>query len=291
MFYGPGKHINSISYELVAYAPGTYRVLPGVIRDYYNPHRMTLGSARQITVLPPGKQSKDPYEMNRHERFELATLNFNDGNHENALGYLLHLFEHDRSHYERDLARMMLWIYTMDDFFDQARVVEMFEILRERHPDLTIPFDKILLVGKAYRLLGEHERAWLVFRATIDSSFISDAAISATLEDQGQFLGSLDYQERIWREYPDTAPVVGAFFAISQQLYQKAPNAAEIAPEELRRRRARGEDVDPAATPDRIDLLKRSIRYLEDFLTQYPDDPLADDAAFSMANAFFTTVS
>ena len=287
IFYSPGKYVRNISYELVAYAPGTYRVLPGVIRDYYNRHRMTLGVEREITVLPPGKRSKDPYKMNRHEKFELATLNFNDGNFENALSYLLDLFETQRKHYERDLARMLLWIYTMDDYFDQKRVVEMFEILRERHPDLTIPFDKILVVGKAYRVLGEHERAWLVFRATIDSSFINDASISATLEDQGQFLGSLDYQERIWREYPDTAPVVGSFFAISQQLYQKAPKAAEIAKEELRRRRARGEKAEKEDGPDRIDFLKRSVHYLNDFLTQYPDDPLADDAAFSMANAFF----
>lgn len=287
LFYSPGKYVGSISYELVAYAPGTFRVLPSVIRDYYNRHRMTLGVAREITVLEPGKKSEDPYKMNRHERFELATLNFNDGNYEQALAFLLDLFENQRKYYERDLARMLLWIYTMDDYLDEKRVVEMFEILRERHPDLTIPFDKILVVGKAYRLIGEHERAWLVFRATIDSSFINDASISATLEDQGQFLGSLEYQEKIWRDYPDSAPVVGSFFAISQQLYQKAPKAAEIAKEELRRKRARGEKVAEGDALTRFDLLKRSVRYLNEFLTLYPDDPLADDAAFSMANAFF----
>lgn len=286
LYYSPGKYVGSISYELVAYAPGTYRVLPPVVRDFYNPHRMVLGVEREITVLEPGKKSKDPYKMNRHERYELATLNFNDGKYEQALAYLLDLYKNQREYYERDLARMLLWIYTMDAYFDEKRVIEMFEILRERHPDLTVPFDKILVVGKAYRMLGEHERAWLVFRATIDSSFINDASISATLEDQGQFLGSLDYQERIWREYPDTASVVGSFFAISQQLYQKAPKAAEIAKEEQRRKQARGEKVDQENPLTRIDLLKRSLRFLNDFLTQYPDDPLADDAAFSMANAF-----
>ena len=48
-----------------------------------------------------------------------------------------------------------------------------------------------VIVGKAYRVIGEHERAWLVFRATIDSSFINDASLSAILEDQGQFIGGL----------------------------------------------------------------------------------------------------
>jgi tetratricopeptide (TPR) repeat protein len=182
---------------------------------------------------------------------------------------------------------MLLWIYTMDEYFNAERVVEMFEVLRERHPDLTIPFEKILAVGKAYRVMGEHERAWLVFRATVDSSFINDASLSATLEDQGQFLGSLEYMDRIWRDYPDTSAVVSAYFAISQQLYEKAPKAHELKAEENRRRRQRGDKAKDEEGYDRIGLLKRSLEYLHGFLTLYPDEPLADDAAFSMANAFF----
>lgn len=287
MFYSPGKDIGAVSYELVAYAPGTYRVLPGTVRDLYNRNRMTLGKARTITVLPPGENSDDPYKMNSHEHYELATLNFNDGNYDPALEHLLYLFKHQRKYYEREAARMLLWIYTMDGYFNAERVVEMFEILRERHPDLTIPFEKILAVGKAYRVMGEHERAWLVFRATVDSSFINDASLSATLEDQGQFLGSLEYMDRIWRDYPDTSAVVSAYFAISQQLYEKAPKAHELKAEENRRRRQRGDKAEDEDGYDRVGLLKRSLEYLHGFLTLYPDEPLADDAAFSMANAFF----
>ncbi|MBT8037129.1 MAG: tetratricopeptide repeat protein [Verrucomicrobiae bacterium] len=287
MFYSPGKDVGGISYELVAYAPGTYRILPGTVRDLYNRNRMAIGKARTLTVLPPGENSEDPYKMNRYEHNELATLNFNDGNYEPALKHLLYLFKNHRKHYEREAARMLLWIYTMDKYFNAERVVEMFEILRERHPDLTIPFKKILAVGKAYRVIGEHERAWLVYRATVDSSFINDASLSATLEDQGQFLGSLEYMDRIWREYPDTSEVVTAYFAISQQLYEKAPKAHELKAEEDRRRRQRGAKAAEEAGYDRIGLLKRSLEYLHGFLSLYPDEPLADDAAFSMANAFF----
>ncbi|MGB1130022.1 MAG: tetratricopeptide repeat protein, partial [Haloferula sp.] len=218
-------------------------------------------------------------------RYELARLNFDDGNFEVALKYLSYLFEKHRDSNEREVARMLLWIYTMDEHFDANRVVQMFEILRERHPSLTIPFDKILKVGSAYRMMEEYERAWLVFRATIDSSFINDASLSAVLEDQGQFLGSLEYMDRIWLEYPDTAAVVSAHFAISQQLYEKAPKAHELKAEEERRRRERGEDE--VEDYDRIGLLKRSLDYLHRFLTHHPEDPLADDAAFSMANAYF----
>lgn len=286
-YYSPGRGMDSISYELVGYAPGAYRVLPGTVRDFYNRERVVVGKAHTITVLAPGENSDDAYKMNRSERFELATLNFNDGNYDVALEHLLHLFKTNRSNYEKDLARMLLWIYTMDEYFDAERVVEMFEILRERHPRLTIPFDKILIVGKAYRLIGEHERAWLVFRATIDSSFINDASLSATLEDQGQFLGSIEYMDRIWLEYPDTPAVVSTHFALSQQLFEKAPKAHELKAEEERRRRARGAKGAERADYDRIGLLKSSLGYLHRFLTHHPTDPLADDAAFSMANAYF----
>lgn len=86
---------------------------------------------------------------------------------------------------------MLLWIHTGKEELDAARIVEMFEILRERHPQLVIPFDKTLIVGRAYRDIGEFERAWLVFQAAIQSSFLDDAKLSAVLEDQGQYLGSV----------------------------------------------------------------------------------------------------
>ncbi len=284
MYYTAGSYIDDIHYELVAYAPGTYRVLPGTIRDYYAPHKLTISKPRTITVLPPGEKSDDPYKLNNSERFELADLNFKDGNWDAALEQLQYLYEKERKSYERELARMLLWIHTMDDYFDAKKVVEMFEILRERHPSLVIPFDKILVVGKAYRVIGEHERAWLVFRATIDSSFINDASLSAILEDQGQFIGGIEYMDRICMEYPDTPQVVASYFALSQQLYDKAPKAHELVAEQNRRNRGK---EDKKETFDRISLLKESLNHLHRFLTLYPNQPLSDDAAFSMANAYF----
>jgi tetratricopeptide (TPR) repeat protein len=166
---------------------------------------------------------------------------------------------------------MLLWIHTKPEFYDASKIVEMFEILRERYPTLEIPFDKILVVGKAYRDIGENERAWLVYRAVISASFANDAGISAVLEDEGRFLGSIDFQERIWREYPDTAEVVTAYFVFSQLLYQKAPKAHELPKEDN-------------VQPEKIAMLKRAVDMLVSFLALYPTDPLADDAGFSLCN-------
>ncbi len=297
MYFKPGG-ISDINYELVAHAPGNYRSLPTVFRDATQRGRMRLGSAGSIEILPPGGESGDPYNMNRHEHFELARKMFEDGRFDDALVHLEALYNNpsDRVGFEKDLARMLLWIHAEPDRFNAKRIVEVFEILRERHPELVIPFEKILVVGRAYREIVEFERAWLVFRAAIHSSFLNDSRISAVLEDQGQYLGSVRYQEDLWFEYPDSADVLASVFALSQSLFQKAPEAKAIAARErrLREKRDRAAEDDVAhlapgdrEEPEKIAMLGNSARLLHRFITLYPDDPLADDAAFSEVNVFF----
>ena len=284
MYYRAGQNVRDFSYDLIGYATGTFRILPTTIRDQFKPQSMRIGQATELTVLKPGEQSKDPYVMNDSERYKLGQLNFNDGNYKQAKEYLTHLYKKQRRYNEREIARMLLWIYTAKGFYDSQQIVDVFEILRERHPSLEIPYDKILKVGQAYRDIGEFERAYQIFRATIDASFVNDSYVSAVLEDEGQFLGSIDFQENLWREYPDTAQVVSSYFAISQALYQKAPHAATLAKQQRQIAINRGEEP-PKSAPDRIAMLKETIRLLSEFMTLYPDRPLADDAAFSMANA------
>ncbi|MGI9241806.1 MAG: hypothetical protein ACR2RV_13470, partial [Verrucomicrobiales bacterium] len=300
LYYAPGR-VGNVSYELVAHVPGNYRILPGILRDTFDRGRMRVGAESKLEILPPGRESQDPYEMNGSEHFEFANKLFDDGHFDRAQTHLDALFanQSDRKRFERDIARMLLWIHTGRENLDAARIVEMFEILRERHPELVIPFDKTLTVGRAYREIGEFERAWLVFQAAIESSFLNDARLSAVLEDQGQYLGSVRYQEELWSQYPDSADVTTAYFALSQSLFQKAPEAKAIAKRE-KRLRDHQPSPDPAAAegegagepedtdePERLAMLQHSRRLLHRFLTLYPNSPLADDAAFSEANVFF----
>ena len=294
-YFKPGV-IGNLDYEMVAHAPGKFRILPNVLRDAVDRGRMRLGKPAELEFLAPGKKSPDPYEMNRDERYALATKLFDDGRFDEARKHLDVLYDvppKDREN-EKDLARMLLWIHTSGENIDAERLVEVFEVLRERHPQLVIPFDKILVVGRAYRQIGEFERAWLVFRAAIYSSFLNDSRISAVLEDQGQYLGSVRYQEDLWFEYPDSAEVTTSLFALSQSLFEKAPEARAIAARERRMREHRDTAADihlaPAdrEEPEKIAMLKDSARLLRRFLTLYPTDPLADDAAFSEVNVAFS---
>lgn len=266
------QRLPSVSYELAGYVPGTFRVLPCTIREIGNPSFLSVGSTPELTVLAPSEKSPDPYQMNIGERYALGQCHFNDGDDAKALEYLTAVFKEHRQYNESELARMLLWIRTKPAFYDARGIVEMFEILRERYPSLEIPFDKLLVVGKAYRDIGEQERAWLVYRAVIAASFTNDAGLSAVLEDEGRFLGSISFQEQLWREYPDTADVVAASFAISQLLYDKAPKAHELPKED-------------GVQPEKVAMLGRTVDLLRRFLAIYPTDPLADDAGFSLCNA------
>lgn len=282
-----GAMMPDFSYELVGFTTGEYRAAPTQVRAALDPSRLRLGKVDALSVLPPGEKSDDPYQINDHERFVLGSALFNDGLLAESLEYLWPLFDRPQKYSEREVARMLLWIHTVEYLFDPARVVSAFEILTVRHPDLTIPFDRILAVGRAYRHLGEFERAAIVFRATIDSSFLNDSMVSAVLEDEGQVLDSIDFQESLWWQYPDTPEVAASAFALSQQLYALSQRASELA-KVARRVRVPGQAGANAAAdrPTRVSLLTGAVRLLSDFLTRYPASPLADDAAFSMANAF-----
>ncbi|MGI9013663.1 MAG: MG2 domain-containing protein [Phycisphaerales bacterium] len=290
LFQDPSRRMSDFSYELVGYSTGMFNVLPSVLRDVADPSRIRLAEPATLRVLAPGEKSNDPYEMNDAERFALATLNFNDGRFQEAVGYLWPLFDRDHIYQEAETSRMLLWIHTMPEHFDAARVVKAFEVLSVRHPNLTIPFDRILAVGQAYRQLGEFERAWLVFRATIETSFLRDSSVAAILEDEGQLLGSLDYQEDLWWQYPDLPDVVSSYFALSQVFFEEAPNAAAIA----RRERAvsvrmPGHASETIINPEELTepaMIGEAIRLLTRFMTLYPNHPLVDDAAFSLANAW-----
>ncbi|HBP22611.1 MAG TPA: hypothetical protein DEA08_33130, partial [Planctomycetes bacterium] len=283
LYFQPNRYVGNIRYALVGRTPGTFRVPPTRLVDEQDRSRVGRGEVTTLSVLGPGEQSPDRYQLNDSERYALGSLHFAEGELGKALEYLAPLFERKKRPNERDLAKMILWIHTAPEHYDARRIVAAFEILAVRYPDLEVPFDKILVVGRAYRDLGEHERAMLVFRATIDASFLSDSQIGAILADQGQPLGAVDYQEALWWHYPGSAEVAGSLFATAQRVYELAPQWRALAKEQrlsLSWMPAREEK------PTRVALIARAITMLRFFLAHHPQSPLADDAAFSMANAY-----
>ncbi|MFQ6039969.1 MAG: MG2 domain-containing protein [Candidatus Poribacteria bacterium] len=285
-YYPPKRRVEDYRYQLITYAPGAYRAMPTVMRDAMRPSEMrifaTENAGDTLAVLAPGEKSKDKYRMNDSELYELGKAHFDDGKYAEALEFLEKLYRRNQRYNERELARMLLWMRAEEEYYNARKIVEYFEILRERFPELYIPFDKILVVGRAYRDMEEFERAYLVYKATIDASFVNDSNVSAVLQDEGQFLSSIDFQKHLWLQYPDTPQVISSYFALSQALYSKASEA-----EQLSRTLLTQHAFDsPQRQITKIEMLKETIAMLSQFLTLYPEDALADDATFSMANLF-----
>ena len=271
-YYKPGGRVRRYTYQLISYAPGEYRVLPTVIRDARHPGDMRLGTVASLTVLGPGEKSPDQYHMNGNEAYTLGKAYFDDGRYSDALP-LLERLHVDSSYYnKKETVQMLLWMYTTKAHYNARKVVEAFELSRERYPELYIPFDKIRAVGAAYRDIGEFERATFVHRSTIESSFVNDANVSATLQDEGKFLRSLGFMEELLSEYPDTPATIPAYFVLSQALYARKDEKIQ----ENRDGKSR--------TVTKQEILARTAETLSQFLTLYPTNPLADDAGFSLAN-------
>jgi len=297
-YYPPDRRVEDYRYQLVSYAPGTYRAMPTVIRDAMRPGEMRISNGHNtLAVLAPGEKSKDEYKMNDSELYELGKAHFDDGKYAEAIQLLEELHKRNQRYNEREVAQMLLWMRTVEHpdkvgeekYYDAQKIVEYFEILRERFPELYVPFDKILVVGRAYRDIGEFERAYLVYKATIDASFVNDSNVSAVLQDEGQFLSSIDFQKNLWLQYPDTPQVTSSYFALSQALYSKAPEAEQLSKALLTQHATRNTQHafdSPQRQITKLDMLKETIAMLSQFLTLYPEDTLADDATFSMANAF-----
>lgn len=268
-YYGPRDDFRDYSYQLVSYAPGEYRVPPTVIRGIQSPENMRLGSSASLTVLGPGESSKDTYEMNNAENFALGKAYFDDGKYSDARPLLEILSKDSPNFNAKETAKMLLWIYMTEEHYGARNVVQAFEGSRDHYPDLDIPIARIQVVSSAYRDIGEFERATMVHRSAIESSFARDANVSAALQDHGEFLRSIEFIEDLWREYPDTPTTIPAYFAIAQSLYTSKDAA------------------DGSAKPaPKSQTLNQTVKILSRFLTLYPANPLADDAAFSLANAY-----
>jgi len=113
----------------------------------------------------------------------------------------------------------------------------------------------------------------LVYKATVSASFIKDAHVAGVLQGQGRPLASVEFMENLWQSYPDTPAVTDAYLALADALYALAPRAHEV--EELKASRL---------THDELMLI--AIRILANYLTLYPEDPAADDAALNLVNAY-----
>ena len=144
----------------------------------------------------------------------------------------------------KDAVEMLLDIHL--EIGPPAKIVHYFEIIKEKWPNEEIPFAKIVKVGAAYHEMGEYERSYLVFRATVESNFARESEVAGFLQSQGELLRSVEAMSGLLRNYPPEGYVAAATYGLAQQVAAKAPEAANDA--KLRQQKV-----------NRVDLLRRGV--------------------------------
>jgi alpha-2-macroglobulin len=264
-YVGNRRAIEPICYEVYGNLPGEYRAAPTVVRNAYRPEQMAAAEPKSLSVPPAGANSADAYRLSPAELLAIGRRAFERGDMKTAgekLAELMRDWNLDSDAY-KTAVQTLLDVYL--ELGPPAQVVRYFEIVKEKWPNEEIPFAKIMKVGAAYHEMGEYERSYLVYRATVEGTFGRECGVAGFLEAQGQFTRSVDVLSRLLREYPPESYVADATYALAQHVAAKAESAT------------------PAEKLNRVELQHRAWSMLEGFLTAFPDDPAADQASLAAA--------
>ncbi len=275
-YFAPDQWPNA-KYQVFGQFTGKYRALPPKMRGLGEPSRQFVGTPGALAVLAPGEKSSDPYKATPDELYARGKTLFDSGNLTEA-GKSLEALWSDyslRDDVAKDAARMLLTVNIKE--YEPRKVVQFFEVLKEKAPELVISFDDIKVVGRAYGDIGEHERAWLVWRATTEASYLEDARIGEVLRQRGQTLDGLAYLLRLWREHPGSAAIQNDFFGLSAAFNDLAARA--VSDPTIRRELSKAGVTKP-------ELLGQQVRLIQTFLALAPQDPVADEASLAEVGAF-----
>jgi uncharacterized protein YfaS (alpha-2-macroglobulin family)/tetratricopeptide (TPR) repeat protein len=276
-YFAPDRHPGQISYDVAGFAPGQYRILPASVRSAYEPGRSHLGQAGEFKVLSPGERSTDGYKPTPDELFARGKAHFDAGRHAEANESLELLYaEYSlQDHVLKDTVRMLLLTNIREA--SPRKIVQYFEVVKEKVPEMILSFDQLMMIGKAYQTINEYERATIVWRGLIEASYLEDVRVGEVLRQRGKTLEGLAYLADLWRSYPNTASIESDLFGLSQVLAQTASRA--FSDPGIRR------ELD-AAGVTRSELILQTIRMIQIFTSQSPRNPLAVEASLALIAAF-----
>ena len=266
----------TIRYELEGVFPGANLVSPTLLCRVGRDRPLAVTKPKSLVVLPQGAHRSDPYRLSPDELLALGATAKRKGDVAAATRYYTELLEswHGRrgfglseSAYKQTVvALMQLGMGRAAP----AKLVQYCEIVKEKWPDEPVTLEQLLTAAGAYREIGETERSYMACRAAVEGSFTLESGAAGFLDSQGEFLRSVTRMNQLLRDYPPEPYLAEAEFDLAQRVY------------------AKGSEVQMGSSQPKLDrevLIARAGQMLESFLTGYPHDTAADQAAFAAANA------
>lgn len=271
-YIGDSRVPGDIRYSLAGYLGGQYRAAPTVLRSYFSPSEIAVSDTAALNVIAAGQKSSDPYELTPDELFALGKAYFAKREYQKAYDHLSDLLSNWQLDAEPYKESVTLAFRASMNLRNHADTVKFFEVIKERFPEVELSFEEILKVASAYREISEYERSYLVYRATVQGSFEKESQVAGFLNARGEFLRSVQAMESLLRDYPAESYVATASYALAQEVYRRSESVQN----------------DPKLDESkitRVDLIDSSIGMLDDFVTNWPEDPSSDQASFALATA------
>jgi uncharacterized protein YfaS (alpha-2-macroglobulin family)/tetratricopeptide (TPR) repeat protein len=274
----------AIRYQIEGVLTGANLVSPALLRRNGVDVPLAVTKPKSLVVLPQGAKSSDPYRLSPDELLALGNLSKRKGDAAAAMRYFGELLEswHGRRDFDLVEPAYKQTVFALMEFgmgcAAPAKLVHYCETIKEKWPQEPVTLDQLLTAAGAYREIGEVERSYMACRAAIEGSFTRESGVAGFLDSQGHFLRSVGLMERLLHDYPPEPYAADAEFGLAQRVYAKAgeqPPPAQVSPAQQPREPAMERDA----------LIARAGTMLEAFLTGFPQDPAADQAAFAAANS------
>ena len=255
----------NIKYALYGTTPGHYSIPATTAWSFSHPQRFSIGTSKELTILPADAKKKDHYTPTPDELFKRGKVYYGMDRYAKAHTYFSALLKQYklRQYYLKQVARMMLHIALKHGKSDE--IVRFFELHKEQSPNDIIEFAQIMKVGQAYAETKEYERASMVYKATLAARFLKELQVASTLESEGQFAAASTFIQRLLSDYPDLKSVQEAHYALAQSVFQYA-------------------DKHKQAPTKRQKWLGIAASLLKRFVWMYPENPVVDAATYTHAN-------
>jgi len=263
----PARQTNgSFNYRLLGARAGDYLYAPAVVRALYSPERTSEGEDRRLKVLPFGTVSPDETRLTPDELYHLGVARYDAGERKEGAELLRQAVKEWRLREEplKEASRRIL-LEAMDRG-DAPEAIAAFERLRDRFPEVILPFETVLKVGESYLAASQAELADLLFRGTMSALFRREANVAGALLKEGEFLAAVDFLEGLHRVYPDLPEMLQALHQLAGLVVSAAADGSAKSPDG----RVLAKDG----------LLGRAGQIELEFLVRSPQDPVAPEAAF-----------